>query len=52
MTASNSAECRISTMVGGEIIEPWLSGSFYVAQGMAVLVLGAVFSLLRNRGQL
>lgn len=53
VTASDSAECRISTMVGGEIIELWLSGSFYVAQGLAVLALGAVFSILmRNKGQL
>ncbi len=50
---SDSAECRISTRVGGEIFKPWLSGSLYLAQGLAVLTLGAIFAtLLRNRGPL
>ena len=50
---SDSAECRISTRVGGEVFKPWLSGSLYLAQGLAALTLGAIFAtLVRNRGPL
>lgn len=52
VTDSDSATCRISIMVGGEVIKPWLSGSFYIAQGLAVLALGAIFAALRKRGPL
>jgi len=53
VTNSDTATCRISTMVGGEIIEPWMSGSFYMVQGLVILTLGAFFTLLqRQKGSL